>query len=228
MLRSSTPMSLGLAFLGAVALCTVCAAEAAWARASGDEAQGADAAATTNAATPARAEPLQSVARGLFFEGRVGGGYMVADAKIESDPIFPGVVGKSEGFGPGASVSFALGYDVTPRLALQALGGALLVSGTRTKQHVRDLGVLYGGVGGRLAFDLTDRLDLLTSLGGAFAKSDNAVEEASTGPAVLGGVGLEYYVHVRHFSVGLELTVFAPLSPTRVFVGVSPLIKYTF
>ena len=34
--------------------------------------------------------------------------------------------------------------------------------------------------------------------------------------------GIEYYVHVRHFSVGIELTTITQLEPLRSFVGINP------
>jgi hypothetical protein len=40
--------------------------------------------------------------------------------------------------------------------------------------------------------------------------------------------GIEYYAHVRHISFGLDLSVQAPLSPVRVFVGLEPYIRYSF
>ena len=61
-----------------------------------------------------------------------------------------------------------------------------------------------------------------------FVQADNGVDDAESGAGVLVGTGLEYYVHVRHFSVGIDLTALAPLSPTRVFVALTPRLKYTF
>ena len=42
------------------------------------------------------------------------------------------------------------------------------------------------------------------------------------------GLGFEYFVHVRHFSVGADVTAFATTVPHRVFVGLVPRMKYTF
>ncbi|MBI5512048.1 MAG: adventurous gliding motility protein CglE [Deltaproteobacteria bacterium] len=192
----------------------------------------AAAATTAPPAVEAPAKPeeppaaMLAVVRGLYVEGRVGGGYMVKNAPFKPDPAFP-LAGGSEGLGPGSLVHLAAGYDLTPFLAIEAVGGATLVSGTRTDK-VRDLGVLFGGLGARGAIDVGDRLKVLVSAGVAYASAKNEVEKADKGVAAMGGVGVEYYVHVRHFSVGVELSVFAPVSPLRVFVGLAPQVKYTF
>lgn len=185
------------------------------------EPEGAEAA-STEAAAPG--QKLDSVVRGLYIETRVGGGIGLMSQEVPSnDPA----VKATEELGAGSFIGFALGYDLTDNLAFQLLGGAALVSGNNL-ERVRDLGMFYGGAGLRLAVDLSERLDVVVSGGGAMARTDNGVEAAKTGPAVLATAGFEYYVHVRHFSVGLEVTALVPLSPMRAFVGLGPQIKYTF
>ncbi len=179
------------------------------------------------AAAPAGPERLEAVVRGLFVQMQVSGGYMVASQKLGPDPTFPGVEGKSEQLGPGAAMHMALGFDATDMFAIELIGGTALVSGGRT-DRVRDLGMSYGGAALRLAFDTGERLDFVVQAGGAMARADNGVEKPTTGPAVFGALGFEYYVHIRHFSVGLDVTVLAPLDPMRVFVGLGPQLKYTF
>jgi opacity protein-like surface antigen len=190
---------------------------------------------TTNpqvqARQPRQVEQISSIERGLYIEAKATGGYTVSDQKISQEAAvnsaFPGAAGTSEQLGGTAGLQLNVGYDLTNNIAVQAVLGELFASGRRS-DVVRDIAVGYGGLQGRVAIDLTERLDVLFSGGVAFASQSNQVEKAQTGAAVLGGVGIEYYVHVRHFSVGLELSALAPLSPTRVFVGLSPMIKYTF
>lgn len=185
---------------------------------------------------------LDAIVHGLYVEAGIGGGYMAVNHKAEPDLVYPGISG-SEGYAAGAQVSFALGYDLTSSLALQFVGGSTLVSGTRT-DRVRDLAMLYGGAMLRLAVEIDPRLNLVLGAGGALTKADTGVgcytvktgtgedaelcEKPQTGPAGVGTVGLEYFVHVRHFSVGLDAQVLAPLSPMRVFVALGPKLKYTF
>jgi opacity protein-like surface antigen len=184
---------------------------------------------TATAREPKQAAPLASVVRGFYIEAKGTGGYTVSDQKIPGSLAgsYPQAAGKSEKLGSTAGLQLNVGYDLTDNVALQVVGGELFASGRRS-DVARDLSVAYGGLQARVAFDLTDRLDLLASAGVAYASQSNQVEKAQTGAAILGGIGFEYYVHVRHFSVGLELSAIAPTSPSRVFVGLSPQIKYTF
>ncbi len=181
---------------------------------------------------PRQVDPIASVVRGFYIEAKATGGYTLSDTTLEAPTVGPGtpyplLAGQKEKLGGTAGLQLNIGYDLTDHVALQLVAGNLFASGRRS-DYVRDLSVAYGGLQGRVAVDLTDRLDLLLSAGVAYASADNKVEKAEKGAALLGGIGLEYYVHVRHFSVGLELSALAPLSPSRVFLGLSPMIKYTF
>ncbi|MEO0814371.1 MAG: adventurous gliding motility protein CglE [Myxococcota bacterium] len=170
---------------------------------------------------------LESIVRGLYLEARVGGGYALASADIPADPVFPALQGQSEELGAGSQMGFHFGYDVTDALALELVTGATFISGRRD-DRVRDVGLIYGGLGARFSFELERRLNLTLSGAATFVQADNGVEDPESGPGILAGAGLEYYVHVRHFSVGVDVTALAPLSPTRVFVGITPKLKYTF
>jgi hypothetical protein len=177
------------------------------------------------AETPA---PLAAIVRGLYVEARLGGGYMVAEQKIpKNDKYYPELSGKPERLGPGTMMHLALGVDLLDAVALQAVGGSTLVSSTR-KTRVRDLGLVFGGAGLRFSLPMSERLRFVVAAAGVYVQSDNGVEKAETGAGAFGNLGLEYFVHVRHFSIGLDASVLAPFSPARVFVGLGPQIKYTF
>lgn len=175
---------------------------------------------------PRTRAPLAAVVRGLFIETRVGGGYAVVDADVPADPAFPELDG-SEGLGSSMLMGMSLGYDVNESFAVEVLAGASLVSGTR-RDRVRDLALFYGGVGLRGAFSVSERTSVTLGAGGGFVRADNAVEAVESGPALLGTFGVEYFAHVRHFSVGLDANVLAALAPSRVIVGLTPKLKYTF
>ncbi|MEM6733267.1 MAG: adventurous gliding motility protein CglE [Myxococcota bacterium] len=172
---------------------------------------------------------LQSIVRGLYLDARVGGGFGVVSAEIPTpDPIFSQIqAGETEELGGGAQVGFHLGYDVTEALAIEIVSGGTFISGRRT-DRVRDVGLLYGGVGARFSFELERRLNLTVGGAAIFAAADNGVEDTETGVGLLASGGIEYYVHVRHFSVGIDLNAVAPFSPSRVFIGLTPRLKYTF
>ncbi len=182
-------------------------------------------------------EPIKAVVRGFYVEARVGGGYMVKNAEVEPDATYPTLCGGdaldpkagpcSERLGAGALVSAAVGFDLTDFLSIEAVGGLALVS-SRREDRVRDLGLLFGGGGARVAVDLSDRVDLVLAGGAGFVQADNSVDPIMSGAAAYANLGLEYYVHVRHFSVGIVVSGLAPLDPQRIFVAVAPQLKYTF
>ncbi|MEM6531885.1 MAG: adventurous gliding motility protein CglE [Myxococcota bacterium] len=174
--------------------------------------------------TPAE---LLSIVRGFYIEARVGGGSAVTSGDIPEDPNFPLLNGQSENLGAGAQMGFHVGYDINDLLAVELVTGAAFVSGRRT-DRVRDVGMFYGGPGVRLGFELERRLNFTVAGAATFVRADNGVDSPDSGPGVLIGTGLEYFVHVRHFSIGLDLSVLAPFSPARVFVALSPRLKYTF
>ncbi len=192
----------------------------------GTEAAPADASAPV---ASEKSETIKALVRGVFVEARVGGGYMVVTAPIGFHESYPNLdPDTSEGLGTGSTIQIAAGYDLNDRVSLQVVAGAVLAASRRRAEPVRDLSLLFGGAGARIAIQVAHRVDLVTSIGLGYANSDNAVENAKGGAAVFGGVGVEYYVHVRHFSVGVDISVLVPFSPFRLWIAATPQIKYTF
>jgi hypothetical protein len=174
------------------------------------------------------ATAMKAIVRGFYIETQVGGGYTVAQAKVDQATSFnPQIAGKDEGLGPGSTVLMAMGYDIADSFALEIVGGATMISSVRSN-YVRDMMLTFVGVGARLAFALSDRTNFLVTGAGIYAKADNGFPPSQISTGGLFGLGLEYYVHVRHFSIGLEVTTIAPVTPLRVFVALSPTLKYTF
>ncbi|MCK5687773.1 adventurous gliding motility protein CglE [Myxococcota bacterium] len=174
----------------------------------------------------ARPGSLEELVRGLYIQMNIGPGYMVLNRTMD-DPAFS-LTNETEGLGIGSTVAFTLGYDVSDVFAIQFLGGMSFAS-TRRDDRMRDLIWMYGGVGARYALHFSERFHWVTSLGGVFGKADDVVDEAVGAPALLFNTGFEYYVHVRHFSVGVDLGVLAALAADdRVFLNATPYLKYTF
>jgi hypothetical protein len=167
------------------------------------------------------------IVRGAFIDVRLGGGYTLGNATLSASETFPGVEGQSEQLGMGSLMLMSLGYDITETISIKAVGGMALLGGGRI-DRVRDLMLTFGGAGIGVAIPMTTRFRLRVEAGGVFVSADNAVEPAETGMGVLASFGTEYYVHVRHFSVGVDLMVLAPLAPTRVFAAITPYLKYAF
>lgn len=172
-------------------------------------------------------QPLEEIVHGVFMQMRVGGGYLVKSSTIPPDPFFPTLAGQSESFGAGPAVDFALGYDISDNFALQLVGGMTFSGGRRT-DRVRGLAIVYGGVGARVSIPMNERLNLVVSPNIGYASSTTAVEAATSGLMVAVNGGFEYFVHVRHISLGADLSVQAPFDPVRVFVGILPYIRYAF
>lgn len=193
------------------------------------DAPGSEAAPPVSEASEQASSPRQSInpiLRGFYVETRVGGGYTVAQPTVEPTDAYPQLSG-SEGYGGGVLLQLAVGYDITDFLAFEAIGGGALLAGTRS-DRVRDLGLYFGGAGLRGVYDLSKRLKVIGGLAGAYATANNGVEAPESGPMLLASGGVEYFVHVRHFSVGLSAMAALPLSPLRAIIGLAPQIKYTF
>jgi len=193
-------------------------------------AQGVAAAPSSAAGT----ETLKSVVRGLYADARVGGGYVIKDANVDPDPVYPNMKG-SEALGAGSMLVVGVGYDLSDSIALEALGGSVLAAGNRGEK-VRDLVFVFAAAGARLAFEIKPRLNFSISAGVGYVSADDGVAASRAGVAALLGAGIEYYVHVRHFSVGLDLLIpafFTKSAATgeqqsRILVAVTPRLKYTF
>ena len=149
-------------------------------------------------------------------------------AKIsDAGPAYPTLNGQGECLSTASGVDLSLGYDVTDNVGIHVTGGVLAAVGCRN-DRVRALGIAYGGLGARFRLALSERLHVAISPQIAYARTDNGVEKAKTGALIGIAGGIEYYVHVRHFSIGAELALLAPLSPTRVVLGLQPHVRYTF
>ena len=218
------------------------AAQAAWAQAPDEPAEAGEAESVQAAPAAAPAveesveepaegdEPrLQAVVRGFYLEMKGGPGYMVLNPSLPPgvDPNNPGVTG-DEALGVGGVIALAIGYDIADIFSLQLSGGAFMVDTTRT-DYVRDLGVIWGSLGARIALGLSERLHFLIQAGPMVLGADNAVESSELGFGITAATGLEYYVHVRHFSIGFDVQVYMPITPdVRLFLALGPSLKYTF
>lgn len=171
--------------------------------------------------------PLEDIVHGFFMEMRTGLGYMVAGTKLPSDAYFPLLAGQPEDLGLGTVVDLALGYEIVDLFALQLVGGMNMVNGTRS-DRVRGLNLAYGGIGFRLNFPMAERWTVVASANLLYTRADTVVDKVQTGLGLDASVGFEYYVHVRHISLGADLTGVVPFAPARLFLAVVPHVRYTF
>jgi hypothetical protein len=191
------------------------------------------AAAAQDAAPPMPEDPraprFHDVERGFFTGFEVG--YLTLFKTPTADRNrfqFAGAEGgRSDGFLVGATV----GYDLTSRLALSAFalggnsrasvsygafsvyafGGDLRVSllGSRDANQVERVLFYLHGRGGLL----------LTRPEGLFGTND---------VYLAGGPGVEYFTHLRHFSVGLAGDVAYVAKAKAAGLVITPTVRYTF
>ncbi len=189
------------------------------------EAEKPKASAATVATAPGE---LKAIVHGLHMATWMGGGYTTgAPVTDDIQGNYTNLSG-TEGDGPTAMIGLQLGFDISDNLALELLGGMSFVSNGRTDK-VRDLAMTYGGAGVRARLSaFSERLQLTGAGGALFISQYNGVEDADAGPGVLLRVGVEYFVHVRHFSVGVDLMVLLPLAPFHASITAAPFVRYTF
>jgi hypothetical protein len=176
-----------------------------------------------------RAPRFREVERGFFTGFEVG--YLTLFKTPTADrarfPFAGAGGGRSDGFLVGATV----GYDITPGVALSAfaLGGNSKASISYGAFSVYafggDLRVSLFSSGDaykvdRLFFYLHGRGGLLlTRPEGLFGDSD---------VYVAGGPGVEYFTHLRHFSVGLAADVVYVAKAKAAGFALTPTVRYTF
>ena len=182
-----------------------------------------EAKAKTNAPPP----PLEAIVHGFYMEMRTGLGFMLAGAKLPADPYFPLLQGSPEELGVGTVVDLSVGYELVDMFALQLVGGMNMVNGRRT-DRVRGLNLAYGGVGFRLNFPVAERFLVVAQANLLYTRADTIVDKVQTGLGLDASVGFEYYVHVRHISLGVDITGVVPFAPARVFLALVPHVRYTF
>jgi len=190
------------------------------------------AAASQEAAPPMpenpRAPRFNEVERGLFTGLEVG--YLRLFKTPPAGANFANA-GQSGGAADGLLVGATVGYDVTPRIALSlyALGGnesaSVSYGGFSVLSAGGDVRVSLFGLRDssqveRLFFYVHGRAGyLLTYPSGLFGRNDTYLA---------GGPGLEYFTHLRHFSIGLAADVAYAVSAKSAGIALTPTMRYTF
>lgn len=179
--------------------------------------------------TDPRAARFNEVERGFFMGFEVG--YLRLFKTPTADQVKFQTAGTEGGPANGMVVGVNMGYDISPHVALSlfALGASeragpsygafdVFVGGADLRVSplaIRDsYGVrrLYVYVHGRAGF-------LMTSPDGLFGTND---------VYLAGGPGLEYFTHLRHFSVGLAVDLGYVSKASTMGLAITPTIRYTF
>jgi hypothetical protein len=176
-----------------------------------------------------RAPKVRDVERGFFFG--LEAGYLGLTRTPTADPAKFPFAGADGGRAGGLLIGANVGVDLGSRFAfsLYAQGG-----NERASVNYGAFSVIAAGADLRFAFlALTDRngFDRVfayvhtragfarTSPSGLFGRDDTIV---AVGP------GVEYYTHLRHFSIGLAADFVRALTAGANGFAVYPTVRYTF
>ncbi len=144
------------------------------------------------------------------------------------------------GFSPGRSMGLSVGTDISEFISV----GALLISAqTDTPSDFVSSGkhstkgdfssFLMGGIVKANLFKQADsngikRFFITARLGGGYALLSPKGFYPANDAVVLAGMGIEYYTHLRHFSIGIQTDYVRGFSYLGSGIMISPLLRYTF
>ncbi len=176
-----------------------------------------------------RAPKYKDVERG-FFVGFEAGWLSLLETPNQDPVKFPFAT-EGGGTAGGAVVGVHLGYDVTGRFAV-----ALFAEGASLKASASygAFDLLVAGLDLRYAFygqrdrNGYERFFLYAHGRGGYLVSHPTGLFADTDVLVGGGLGVEYYTQLRHFSVGLQVDGLYVLSAKAPGFAITPLVRYTF
>jgi len=153
--------------------------------------------------------------------------------------------GTGAGVGWGTLVGVSLGYDFTPVVGLGFFAWGLALSPPSNYQGLESNPTVSGDLTGILpGLELVlhlplssdrsevDRLFLNIAAGGGalFLNPNGLVSTKGTLPAAMADLGLEYFTHLRHFSLGLALDGLAAFQSGGSLYGgaLSVFARYSF
>jgi hypothetical protein len=159
--------------------------------------------------------------------------------------LFMHLPGTGAGLGSGTLVGASLGYDFSPIIGLGFFGLGLALNTPSGYEGLGsnptasgDLTALFPGLEVVLRLPLSadhddvNRLFLNISAGGGalFLNPTGLVGTNGVLPAGKGDLSLEYFTHLRHFSIGLALDglVAFPTGGTLIGGALSPFARYSF
>jgi hypothetical protein len=177
-----------------------------------------------------RAARFRDVERGLFVGFEIGY-HSVLKTPVADPAHFPYAPSGGGGRAGGLLVGLSVGYDLSSRLALSLFA---LASELKADPSYGAFNVVGGGADVRFAvFASADSNDVERLYGyvharGGYARTyPNGLFGTNTGLAQ-GGIGIEYYTRLRHFSVGVALDGLYYLEPKAAGFAVTPTLRYTF
>lgn len=175
---------------------------------------------------------INEIERGFYFEAR--GGFW---ATLNPPTSATGAAGH---FSPGQAAELDLGFDIGERVAIAL---SLLITANRMPSDYTgfsggtasgDYGALIPGAGVKIrVVGFSDAQDVrrtwlyVHGAGGAALYNPQALLNKFD-VLVSGGLGVEYFTKLRHFSIGLEANVNFFVLTQAVGFSVLPTVKYSF
>lgn len=176
-----------------------------------------------------RAARFRDVERGFFVGFEIG--YHAIFKTPVAEPLrFPYAPGDG-GRAGGMLVGLSIGYELTNRLALSVFA---LASELKADPSYGAFNVVGGGADVRVALlassdsNGVERIYGYVHARGGYTRTyPNGLFGTNT-LLVQGGVGVEYYTRLRHFSVGLALDGLYYPDPKAAGLALTPTLRYTF
>jgi len=177
-----------------------------------------------------RAARFRDVERGLFVGFEIGY-HAVLKTPVADPAHFPYAPAGGGGRAGGLLVGLTAGYDLSRRIGLSIF---LLASDLKADPSYGAFNVVGGGLDVRVAVvgasdsNEVERLYGYVHARGGYTKTyPNGLFGTNT-PLAQGGLGIEYYTRLRHFSVGLALDGLYYPEPKAAGFAVTPTLRYTF
>jgi len=176
-----------------------------------------------------RAPRFGEIERG-FFTGLEAGWMGFFETPTAEPARFP-AAGKGGGFSSGMHLAFSVGGDLGERLSL-----ALLLLGVNQEASVSygAFSLVGGGADVRVHLasfpdsQQVQRTFLYAHARGAYFLTEPHGLFGKTDVLLGGGVGVEYFTRLRHFSVGLAVDGIYALQAKSAGIAVAPTLRYTF
>ena len=187
-----------------------------------------------DAAAPLEDRPgvkVNEVEHGIFFGVEAGGLFLFGPKAAPN---------AKTGFSPGGGFAFTLGGDIGDFLSigLLVMGNTVntpngFASDGPSNMKGSFTALTLGGIVKVSPFGFKDSNDVKRAfvyarVGGGYSLMgpNNFYKDGDI--TVLGGVGLEYFTHLRHFSIGLTVDFFYGIQHMGAGLMLTPNLRYTF
>lgn len=183
----------------------------------------------TNSQKTSKKIPREQLAilRGLYSELGIGPVLPFSPGKLApGSPLNGDFI-----LGTGSNFHLALGVDFQKNIGIKFVGGGIQLPGESqgpNKEFVRDFSGSYFGGLLTLSLPIKSRSVFGLHIGGGILKEEHLIEKEISNFMLMGQLRYDYYVHVRHFSIGVGANLLKPSNPSRMFLSVTPNLKYTF